>query len=168
MAGAGPDGMLSHEMLTVHKSVLGRMAYYLHAARIFGTRRFPAFQVGLTDAESGTTETCEAVSVMAVRVSDLGGLFSKLTRRSGSIHQPTLEVILLRPPAFLSLPLWFLSGWLGVHKLNPFLQFANVSSFVCGPLSERPPHFQADGEWIGRIPMAVSLLPNALRILIPQ
>jgi diacylglycerol kinase family enzyme len=168
MAGAGPDGVLVHQMLGAHKSVLGRMAYYLHAARIFASYRFHPFQVELTDAQSGIIETHRAVSVMAVRVDDLGGLFSRLVRRSASVHQSSLEIILLRPPAFLSLPLWFAFGWLGLNRLNPFLLHANVSGFACPAGNGAGPHFQADGEWIGRVPICVSLVPDALRILIPS
>jgi diacylglycerol kinase (ATP) len=38
MAGAGPDGTLVYNL--TQKSSLGRMAYYLHSARLFATRRF--------------------------------------------------------------------------------------------------------------------------------
>jgi diacylglycerol kinase (ATP) len=167
MAGAGPDGVLAYQLLGTHKSVLGRMAYYLHAARIFSTHRFPAFEVEFTETESRISTTHKAVSVMAVRVNDLGGLFSKLARQSASVHQPGVELVLIHPPALLALPLWFVSGWLGLSRFNPFLKLANVSSFSCKPPVGPAPHFQADGEWIGRIPISCSLIPNALRILIP-
>jgi len=43
MAGAGPDGALVYDTLSSRKSRMGRLAYYIHAARLFLTRRFPAF-----------------------------------------------------------------------------------------------------------------------------
>lgn len=168
MAGAGPDGALVYQLLSAQKSILGRTAYYLHAVRIFATHRFHPFEVEFTDTESKLTTKHKAISIMAIRVDDLGGLFSKLARRTPSVHQSNLEVIVLRPPALVSLPLWFTSGWLGLHHINPFLKLANVSSFSCRPVTQIAPHFQADGEWIGRIPMNVSLIPNALRILVPS
>jgi len=168
MAGAGPDGALVYNLLTSQKSNLGRLAYYIHAARLFATRRFHPFEVEFTRVKSNVTETRPAVSVMAVRVDDLGGLFGHLTGCHASIHDAHLQLLIVHPPAALSLPLWFVSGWLSLHRLNPFLSVVDVTSVSCRPSSGPAPHFQADGEWLGRIPMQVSLVPNALRVLLPQ
>jgi diacylglycerol kinase family enzyme len=168
MAGAGPDGALVYDQFTAQKSELGRMAYYLRAARLFLTRRFRAFDVEYTEAASGHLVTRRAVSAMAVRVGDLGGLFSKLVARDAGIRDSHLQLVLVGPPAWLSLPLWFICGWMNLHGLNRFLHSKAVTRFSCRPLSDPPPHFQADGEWLGHIPIEVSLVPNALRILIPD
>jgi diacylglycerol kinase family enzyme len=105
---------------------------------------------------------------MAVRVNDLGGLFSKLTGRQATIQDASLRLLVLSPPAALSLPLWFVSGWLNLLRLNPFLRFADATAFSCRPDSGPAPHFQADGEWLGRIPIRVSMVPNALRLMLPS
>jgi diacylglycerol kinase (ATP) len=168
MAGAGPDGALVYDLLTVHKSSFGRLAYYLHAARLFSTRRFRPFEIEYTDKATGLAKTQEAVSAMAVRVEDLGGLFSKLAGRNASIMDAHLRLLILSPPGALSLPLSFVSGWLNLHSFNPLLRFVDATAFSCRPLSSPAPHFQADGEWLGRIPMRVSIVPNALRLLLPR
>ena len=87
MAGAGPDGALVYDLMTSHKSNLGRLAYYLHAARLFATRRFAPFAVEYVDAVTGAVIKRRAVSAMAVRVDNLGGLFSKLTGGSAHIQE---------------------------------------------------------------------------------
>jgi len=168
VAGAGPDGALAYEVLGAHKSGLGRLAYYLHAARLFLARRFPPFEVRYCEMGSDKLEIQRAVSVMAVRIGSLGGLFSRLTMKQASVDDAHLRLLMLRPPAALSLPLWFVSGWLNLHHLNPFLRFVNVMSFSCGTLSKNDAHVQADGEWLGHIPMIVSIIPGAIRILIPS
>ena len=167
MAGAGPDGALVYRMLRGGKERFGRFAYYLHAGILFATQRFRTFKIEYVEADSGKAFSQEAVSAMAVRVGDLGGLFSRLTSRQASVEQADLRLHILRPPALLSLPCWFISGWLGLNKLNPFLKIVSVTSFGCVACSEPAPHFQADGEWVGGIPMRVSMVPDALRILVP-
>ena len=166
MAGAGPDGALTYEVLGADKSRLGRLAYYLHAMRMFLTSRFPAFEIEYIEAGSKKVETQQAVSIMAIRVDDLGGLFSRLAARQASIHDAHLRLLILASPAALSLPLWFVSGWLNLHSLNPFLRFVEVSEYHCGPGPKAAPHIQADGEWIGHAPMQVSLVHDALRLLV--
>jgi diacylglycerol kinase (ATP) len=168
MAGAGPDGALVYDLLTSYKSRLGRLAYYLRAARLLASRRFDPFEVEYADSNSGVAVTRRAVSVMAVRVDSLGGLFNRLTDRRACIEDDDLQLLILSPPAWLSLPLWFISGWLGLNGFNKLLHSARVKSFSCTPYSVPCPHFQADGEWLGRIPMQVSLVQNAVRIRKPD
>jgi len=168
MAGAGPDGALARKVLASHKSTLGRLAHYLQAAKLFLTHPFPTFEVEYREVASNHLQSRPAVSVMTVRVGDLGGLFGRLAPRQASIHDQHLSLLILAPPAILSLPLWFLSGWPNLHRLNPFLTFANATSLHCQPLASRETHFQADGEWLGQLPISVSILPNALRILTPN
>jgi diacylglycerol kinase (ATP) len=167
MAGAGPDGTLVYEMLATRKASLGRLAYYVQAARLFATRRFRPFDVEYVEAESGAIVTRRAVSVIAVRVASLGGLFDKLVGHEATIQDTNLLLLILSPPALFSLPLWFISAWLGIHGFNRFLRSARVTSFSCRPLVFPAPHFQADGESLGRIPFEVSIIDNALRIFIP-
>jgi len=167
MAGAGPDGALVYSLLAQQKTQMGRMAYYLRAARLFATRRFSGFEVEFMPAGSDEAITRKAVSVMAVRVDDLGGLFSGLASRKASIRDSAIQLYVLSPPAFVSLPLWFLSGWLGLRGLNPMLGCVEVSSFSCRAIGKTAPHVQADGEWIGRAPMEVTIVPNAVRVMLP-
>jgi diacylglycerol kinase family enzyme len=167
MAGTGPDGALAYDVLGAHKSRLGRVAYYAHAARLFATHHFRPFSIRYREALSGTIQSGSAVSVMGVRVNDLGGLFRGLTSRNASLQDPHLRVQFLAPPATISLPLWFLSGWLDLHRLNPFLKYVDVSEISsCGDSNMRN-HIQVDGEWLGRGAMSLSLIPSALRIRVP-
>jgi diacylglycerol kinase (ATP) len=167
MAGAGPDGALARDLPIENKSQFGRLAYYRHAARLFATRRFNAFEVQFTPARSGSPVTRNVVSVMATRIGDLGGMFRGLTDPHASIQDSTLCLHLLSSPALVSLPLWFLSSWLGLRDLNPFYRCVHAASFSCRPLNSPPPYAQADGESLGPLPIHVSMVPNALRILLP-
>jgi diacylglycerol kinase (ATP) len=171
MAGAGPDGALTHSLLASHKGRMGRLAYYLHAARLFATRRFPTFEVECRQTINDATVVHKAASVMAVRVGSLGGVFSGLTNRRASIHDPAMQLVILARPARVSLPLWFLTGWVGARRFNPFLRTIHASWFACRAVRDSvhagPVHFQADGEWLGELPFEAGLIPNALRILLP-
>ncbi len=164
MAGAGPDGMLVYRMLAAGKQRLGRSIYYFRAARLFLSSRFSHFQVNATSAEDTTIE-CEAVSAMAIRVGDLGGLFSPLAR-GASPTDDTLQLTLTTPPSRLALPAWFATSWTRTHRWNPYTQHLRVADFTCSDAEPRV-HVQADGEWIGTTPMRVELVPDALRLLMP-
>jgi diacylglycerol kinase (ATP) len=159
MAGAGPDGMLVYKMLTTGKHMLGRMHYYLSAAWLFVTTRFSTFTV------TADGNAHEAVSALAVRVADLGGLFSPLVR-GASIDHPHLTLSIATPPAALSLPAWFATSWARLQRLNPYSTLIATDTFHCGPGLTNPIQVQADGEHLGTTPMTVGLIPNALRLLL--
>ena len=67
MAGAGPDGMLVYRMLAAGKRRLGRSVYYLQAARLFLSSRFPSFHVQTTLTD-GSPFNRDAVSAMAIQI----------------------------------------------------------------------------------------------------
>jgi diacylglycerol kinase (ATP) len=167
MAGAGPDGALIYNMLTTSKQNIGRLAYYKRAATLFASQRFLAFDLEFIPSGSTTKSTMRSVATMAVRINDLGGLFTNLAG-DAQVHHPHLQLIAVRPPAWLSLPAWFTMGWLGISRFNPLLRIINVDEFTCTPTHSSRVHVQADGEWIGTAPMRVTLLPNALRLLMPS
>lgn len=166
MAGAGPDGALVYELSSRHKRSWGRLAYYLHAARLFASRRFRPFAVEYVEAATGRKVSERAVCAMAVRVESLGGIFGKITGR-GSAMEDRLRLVLVRPPGMISLPVWFVCGWLGLERVNPLAKMAEVTDFSCAALTDPAPHFEADGEWLGRLRMRVSVAPDALRVRLP-
>lgn len=165
MAGAGPDGMLVYRMLATGKQRLGRAIYYIRAARLFLGERFAQFGVSAMIGDARPIER-EAVSAMAIRVGDLGGLFSPLVR-GASPDDESMLLTITQPPHHLSLPAWFATSWTRMHRWNPYTQQMRVAAFSCAAASGARVHVQADGEWIGTTPMHVELVPDALRLLMP-
>jgi diacylglycerol kinase family enzyme len=166
MAGAGPDGALVYKMLARGKQSLGRSAYYLRAARLFLGSRFAPFTLTCTPSGAERVASFRAASAMAVRVGDLGGLFSPLVR-GGSLEHSHMVLAAALPPARFSLPAWFASSWTRLGRLNPYVRTLHVDGFHCGTDESQPVQVQADGEWIGQTPMTVKLVPGALRLLLP-
>jgi diacylglycerol kinase family enzyme len=168
MAGVGPDGALVYRLLAGKRSRFGRGVYYAHAARLFLTRRFPAFRVEYRRSDSGEWREMAGVGVMCARIADLGGVFSRLTR-GDSLIDTDLQLIVVKPPAEIGLPAWFALSSLGLHTRNPWLEVVRVSEFRCMPLAPgQRIHTEVDGEWIGCLPMSVRLLPNAVSLLMPK
>jgi diacylglycerol kinase family enzyme len=165
MAGAGPSGDLMYRMLAVNRNVAGRWSYAWHALRLLLRSRFPRFDVAWSELD-GTTRSMQAVSAMALRIGNLGGIFPGLSR-GASLYHPTMRLILVKAPPLLGLPLWCLSSWLRLEHWNPLLQMKDVTSFTCTERAGRT-HLQADGEWIGLLPATVELQPlRTVTMLLP-
>jgi len=136
------------------------MMYYARSAHLFLRTRFSPFAV------SADGQTMQAVSAMAVRVGDLGGLFSPLIR-GASIEDKQLLLTTVAAPAHLSLPSWFALGWARLHRWNKYVEIRRVDGFTCSAGETGSVQVQADGEWLGRTPMTVTLIPDGLRLLMP-
>ena len=162
MAGCGPAGTLVHAMAQGSrlKARFGRSAYYAHAARLFLTRRWPAFRVEHR-AEDGEWQSVDAVAMMASWVPDLGGLFSGVTHKA-SVMDGRLHVQMVGGPAWLSLPAWLL---LGGHTV--WVKEVEAQELRCIPLDERPVYVQADAEPMGALPFTLRVVPDALTLLMP-
>jgi len=165
MAGAGADGALVYNMLVNGKRQFGRTMYYLRAAALFCRARFSSFAIHLK-SPSGETQTMRAVSAMAVRVGDLGGLFSPLIQ-GATVDHPKIMLTIAKTPARLSLPAWFAMSWARLHRWNRFVDTIEVDEFSCSAGHSNAVQVQADGEWLGRTPMTVKIIPDGLRILMP-
>jgi diacylglycerol kinase family enzyme len=159
VAGAGPDGMLAYRMLAGSKQRMGRFSYYVRAAWLFAQQRFAAF-----DVEADGVRV-RAVSAMTVRVRDMGGIFSPLA--SGSLDAERLTLTLVKPPARLGLPAWFGLSWARMERWNWLAETREVASFRCVPHGHERVQVQADGEHLGRAPMEVSLVRDAVRLIVP-
>lgn len=165
MAGAGPDGELVYRMLAGGKHRYGRLAYYARAAWLFASRRFIPFILKMQSAGKAP-ERHTAVSAMSVRVGDLGGIFGPLLR-GAKLDDAQLLVSFVRPPAKIALAGWFALNWLKLGRLNRFAATHRVESFACSAPGTAQANVQADGEWLGRTPMHVELVPSAVRLLLP-
>lgn len=163
MAGCGPDGMLVRELSEASgdrlKARFGRMAYYVHAARLFFTRRWPEFPAKFRATDSDEWTTVDAVAVMASRVADLGGVFSGTTPLA-QMTDTRLHVQLVRGPAWLSLPAWMICGRLGLW--NPWLTTVDCAEVQCAGAGV---YAQADAEGLGPLPMHLRAVPAVLRLL---
>ena len=170
MAGCGPSGALAHALAGVSggKARFGRGVYPLQAARLFATRRWPAFRVEYRLAD-GTWLTSETSALLISRVPSLGGMFSRLTP-GASLASPRLHAWLLRWPLQLSLPAWFATSLAGLA--NPWLQQIEADELRCTPLGSRTRALgvltQADAEPLGPLPCTMRIVPDALNLLMPS
>jgi len=175
-SGAGPDGMIVYSLDLSLKARFGILAYWWQGARqVFGYK-FPHFRVRISNAEldqqgNGRSPAAGEVTinsslVVVGRTKNYGGPF-KITDQA-DLFQDRFEVLTLTTQSgsrYLSYlaPLYFgkLRGLPGVH-------FHKSRSVICEPLDKNPVYAQIDGEPLARLPVEFKIVPNALKLLVPQ
>jgi diacylglycerol kinase family enzyme len=166
MAGCGPAGALVDAMASGSrlKRRFGRVAYYLHAARLFLTRRWPTFTTEFRSA-MGEWQSTDGVAMMACWVPDLGGLFAGVTHKA-SVMDERLHVQVVRGPGWLSLPVWMLFGARG-----PWVREIEADRFRCAALcassGAAKVYVQADAEPLGALPFELWVVEDAVVMLMP-
>jgi diacylglycerol kinase (ATP) len=158
MAGIGLDAHIVYHVNTALKSRTGKFAYWVAGWTVLG-RRLPQFQVEI----DGRERECSFALLSKVR--NYGGDFE--IARSVSLLDDEFEVVLFQGRTSLPYVKYFagmaldrLDGLKGVEVLR-----TRHVKIACP--ESRPVHIQIDGEYCGRLPAEIELVPDALTLLVP-
>jgi diacylglycerol kinase family enzyme len=159
MAGAGLDAMIVYNIDAKIKASLGKVAYWVGGFSQFG-RALPEFQV----RSNGHNVRCSFA--LASRVKNYGGDLS--IARNASLFSDQFEVVLFQGGH--SWP--YMKYLLGVvtNRLTNMrgVEILQTQSLEMECASDPGIYVQVDGEFAGRLPVRLSIVPNALTLLIPD
>jgi diacylglycerol kinase family enzyme len=180
-AGAGGDAHMLYSLNFELKQRHGMNAYYAQAAHIFLTHDFPAFLVEFDDEQSGERRSEVVSQVLAVRISNFGGLIRGLAP-GATLERDDMRLVLFRTPRKSSFLFYLLGRMLERKWLAPGVELVWAHDAVCRPLPletklDRPwprqnkaarIYAEADGELSGGLPVRLSSVPDALTLLVPS
>jgi diacylglycerol kinase (ATP) len=159
MAGVGLDALIVYRVSAPLKARAGKIAYWVAGWTMLG-RRLPEFQVGI----AGQKRTCSFALVSKVR--NYGGDF-EIARRV-SLFDDRFEVVLFEGRStlrylkyFLGLALNRVEGMKGVTVLRERCLNLDLAE-------DQRVSVQIDGEFAGRLPAQIKIVPNALTVLLPK
>jgi YegS/Rv2252/BmrU family lipid kinase len=157
MAGIGLDAGIVYDLDLKLKARLGKLAYWLSGGRTF-------FRFHLTEFE--TTPGARRTSfALLSRVRNYGGDFQ--IAPTAHLLDADFEAVLfegshtLRYLGHIAMLLSRRLGQAGGMTLT------RGQSFAFEPLGGVAPHVQVDGEYAGRLPAKVEIVPDALTLLMP-
>jgi diacylglycerol kinase family enzyme len=179
-AGVGADAEMLYRLSVETKDRFGLWAYYAHAFHLFLTHRFLPMEVEYRMA--GEPEArCEVVAqVLAGRIERFGGLMSRLTP-GGSLESDTMQLVLFRTPRRWPILRHATAAALRNVYRSRQVEVVSASEVICRPLAADAAlpaawrraklasraYAQADGELLGGLPVRMSMVPDALALLMP-
>jgi YegS/Rv2252/BmrU family lipid kinase len=168
-AGIGADGLFFSRLDSRLKHRFGYAAYALEAFRLAFTHTFPLFQATFTPTGSDIDETAKISQILAVRISNFGGLVNRLVP-GAAIGNENLHVLAFKTRSRLRYLRFMASVMLQRHKYTHPIELVDCSSVECGDLPDAavPSYVEADGELLGTLPVRIEVVPQALTLLIPQ
>ena len=173
-AGVGVHAELIYRASAQAKQRGGYLAYYKNGARLLFRHIFVPFPIEITTSEGELIRTT-ALEMVAMRVRSFGGPLRRW-RPGSSLLSPDLRLVLLQNANrahMLRYSLMALAGiapFEGLNSPHADLSVVSAKSVTCYPPDIRAAQLrvQADGELLGPTPTHISIIPNALTLLMPS
>ncbi|HKM67788.1 MAG TPA: diacylglycerol kinase family protein [Candidatus Acidoferrum sp.] len=160
VSGCGPDGMIVYSVDLGLKARVGILAYWWQGAREVLRYTFPRFRVRTGDRQM------EATLVVVGRTKNYGGPF-KITDEA-DLFKDQFEVMALTTQSGLKYLSYLPTLWMGNLRKEEDVHFWKAETLVCEPLDANPVYAQVDGESLARLPVEFSIVPRALKLLVPR
>ena len=160
VSGCGPDGMIVYSVDLGLKARVGILAYWWQGAREVLRYTFPKFRVRTGERQM------EATLVVVGRTKNYGGPF-KITDQA-DLFEDQFEVMALTTQSGLRYLSYLPTLWMGNLRKEEDVHFWKADTLVCEPLDASPVYSQVDGEPLTRLPVEFSIVPRALKLLVPR
>jgi len=159
MAGIGLDAMIVYNIDAKLKASFGKVAYWLSGFSQFG-RPLPEFDV----ISNGHTSRCSFA--LASRVRNYGGDLS--IARNASLFSDHFELVLFEGPNSIPYVKYLVGVITNCLPRMKGVSLLRTQSVELECASDPGVYVQIDGEYAGRLPVRLSIVPQALTLLVPS
>jgi diacylglycerol kinase (ATP) len=176
-AGAGVDAHLFYKLHTGTKQRMGMAAYYAKAWHLWFTHPMARFLVEFAETGSDEPRRAEVTELMAVRIRNFGGVLQELAP-GASLDRDDLRLVFCRTASRLAYLLYVTRGLLRRKWKVPGIDLAYSGRVSCQYLPASTPrgskqqaqpriYVETDGELVGTLPAEITVVPDALTLLVP-
>ena len=169
--GIGVDAHLFYKLNPLMKLRLGMGAYYAQATRLWLTHKMDYFTVELPHKDPRQTRQTEVSQLLAVRIRDFGGPLHELAP-GASLERDDLRLVLFHTRSRFAYVRYVMQGFLGMNRKVKGIELVDSAEAICRPLANDQEStrilVQADGELLGTLPAEISMVPNAVTLLVPE
>ena len=169
--GIGVDAQLFYQLNPAAKRHFGMAAYTTKATYLWLTHRMKNFAVEI--AEHGPTRRVEVSQLLAVRIRNFGGVLRELAP-GASLERNDLRLVLFQTRSRLAYLRYVMRGLFGTQWKVPGIDLVHSAGAICHDLTPSsgsgPPSrifVEADGELLGTLPAAITMIPDAVTLLAP-
>ncbi len=169
MAGVGPDALMLYRMHAGLKKHMGMLEYLRQAVRVGLGHPYEEF---LLQCNAGGESRTVAISQLsAVRVAAVGNWFRYFSMDS-SLERDDFHAVLVSTSSRLLTMAYFARRW-GLQRWKvKGIQGVMCSELTCsvkpGQQYAHGIYAQADGEFLGGLPVTIRIVPQAFTLLMPR
>ncbi|MBZ5616736.1 MAG: hypothetical protein LAO23_22250 [Acidobacteriia bacterium] len=172
-AGIGVDAHLFYKLTAELKKRSGMTAYYLKAWQLWATHRMRRFEVEYSNG-SGLPQRVLLTELLAVRIRFFGNILRELVP-GASLDRSDLRAVMCRTASRNAYIQYVAGALLGRQWKIDGIDLVSCSEVVCR-LPEKGDdevrsndrvYVEADGELLGRLPARMTMVPDALSLIVP-
>lgn len=167
-AGVGLDAHLFYKLNRLLKDRAGMMAYYAKATHLWMTHRMRYFEAEFS-SNGHTLREDRLSELLAVRINQFGGVLRELAP-GASLARNDMRLVLCRTGSRVLYLAYVFRGMFGLPHKIPGIALNYAEQVTCRTIPGHKPediYVEADGELLGRLPITLSMLPDALTVLVP-
>jgi YegS/Rv2252/BmrU family lipid kinase len=173
-AGVGVDAHLFYKLNRDLKKQAGMAAYYLKAWNLWATHRMRKFEVEYANG-SGEKRQETLTELLAVRIRFFGNVLRELVP-GASLECAHLRTVMCRTDSRAAYLRYVAGALLGRQWKVDGIDLVSASEIVCqlpdvarnvGGREDRV-YVEADGELLGRLPVRMTMAPDALSLVVPS
>jgi diacylglycerol kinase (ATP) len=171
-AGVGVDAHLFYKLHSGTKQRMGMAAYYAKAWNLWFTYPMPRFAAEFVETGSDAIRRAEVTELLSVRIRNFGGIVQELAP-GASLDRDDMRLILCRSANRLTYLAYVARCVLRRHWAIRGIDLAYGKKVSCEYLpssatQEQPKiYVEADGELLGTLPIEITMVPDALTLLVP-
>ncbi len=169
-AGVGVDAHLFYKLNRLIKDRMGMLAYYTKATHLWLTHRMRYFEAEFSKNGGGSQREARLSEMLAVRINHFGGVLRELAP-GASLARNDMRLVLCRTGNRALYLAYVFRGMLGLSSGVPGIELVHADEITCRHASgekDEDIYVEADGELLGRLPITLSMVPEALTVLVPK
>ena len=168
--GIGADAHLFYKLDQTLKTNWGMAAYYAKATHVWFTHPLESFEAEFRIA-NGEVRRVSVSEVLAVRISQFGGVLRNFAP-GASLSRNDMRLVLFKTRNRLRYLQYILRAALGRGWSVPGIELFDAEVASCrisrGGDPMRRIYVEADGELVGTVPAELSIVPDAVTLLVPK
>jgi diacylglycerol kinase (ATP) len=168
-AGVGVDAHLFYKLNRDLKKQTGMAAYYLKAWSLWATHRMRRFEVEYANG-SGGTQQATLTELLAVRIRFFGNVLRELVP-GACLDRPDLRAVMCRTDSRTAYLRYVAGALLGRPQNIEGIDLVTCAELTCRLPNQGREHdrvyVEADGELLGRLPVRMTMQPDALSLVVP-
>jgi YegS/Rv2252/BmrU family lipid kinase len=171
-AGIGADAALFYRINAGFKKRWGMVAYVGEALRQWVVQNFHPFRVEWFDSDRHEKRSEIVTQVLVVRIANFGGVLNRLAP-GADLLRDDFRLVLFKTRSRARYLRFATGRLMGQSWTDPQIELVHATQMWCFPhRDDKTPrypeiHAEADGEWLGRLPVSARILPSALNLLVP-
>lgn len=170
-AGVGVDAALFYKLNASVKQRWGMAAYVGESLRQWVVQKFYPFKVDWHDSETGQARSEIVTQLLAVRIRNFGGVLKELAP-GADLMRDDLRLVLFKTRSRARYLRFATGRLIGQDWADPQIELVHATQVSCLPYKDGERahpviHSEADGELLGRLPVHMTMVPQAFNLLIP-